>query len=346
MHYRLLLTPLLFTLISCTLPESDYEPDAMRVPGQKLPATRQVTQENPETLPEKGWFAQAPEFAPSTLSGSTVNDVWGETVFLQQELGFEQDTELDGRDALAEVFLQEPFPTTAMLPMVDQVSTADMDIQVGHVTRVGNRVGIYGALAWTNINAPIDNTVAEIHLPWEVVTPVFGTGVVSSASSNFQTDNVLGPQFEVAPTVAGNRIKIFGSAGPGTAVGTVKIGDGDGVGQRLVQFFIWYNTNGVRNTDWPLGAWTEITAIHQSLGGVRPTIIKWRVDGAQPGDFVRLFKDDPTPVHVPGGDVLVANTPKERGQFNLTSIGGILAGFPGEFYVEINGFLSPAYTVT
>lgn len=334
---------LALTVLSCTPTDYEHGPDAMKMPRQSAPVLVSKTQPAPDTaaLPEEGYFNQNAALPPSTLHPGVVNNVFGEVIGLQQELGFEQSTELDGRDALAEVMLQEDFPTAAMLPMVDQVSTADMDIQVGHVTRVGNRVGIYGALLWTNTNALIDVTVAEIHLPWKVVTPVFGTGVVSSASSNFQTDNALGPQFEVAPTVAGNRIKTFGSAGPGTAVGTVKIGDGDGVGQRAVQFFIWYNTDGVRNTDWPAAAWTEITNVHSSIGGVNPTIIKWRVDGAQPGDNVQLFKD-PGPALVAGSAIAVVNTPKERGQFNLTSLGQP----PGVYYVEINGFLSPPYTVT
>lgn len=349
MKYQILAS--LFLVFSCVAYDApNIDPDAMQPARQTQAVNRPANQPEPhnpadvDTPPFPGHFhqtAQGTNGPRSTADGEFFNDVQGELMQYQAALGHDYTVELPGRTALAEMcqFSEVPVPET--LSLVDLIAVTDVLAQKGFVQRHGNTVHVKYAITWANTNALLDGQALKLRLPYEATVGANVSGTVYP-ESNFQGQNGAGPLFyaRMDNFLTPDRVSVVARSALGVIPSAILIGDGDGEGSRQIEMDFFYQTNGVRSTEWPSAAWTEIKGIYNPIGSPEPTLLRWRVDGAQPGDDVELL--DQTFTLVPGSTTPVVNTPKERGTFDLTALGAT----PQTFYVSINGFLSPGFTVT
>lgn len=222
--------------------------------------------------------------APQTLVRAAVyNGPMLEILNLQTELGVTAD--ISDSAQLAKAFEQNAVPDPSEASLIVAVPGGEIVFQRGWYSRVGCTVTYSFAISWANTDGPSGGDPLRVLAPFQSSGAVFQdtwTGTVFAGQSEFFGDNgVLGWTYQARfHNVTDFEIHIEKVSTPGVLVAITKgiAAEGD----RKVQGFIVYRTDGTRAVDWPFIEWVETgDLVHNTI----PDITYY---GAQAGDQVSV----------------------------------------------------------
>lgn len=286
--------------------------------------------------PPAGWAEQLPGQPRTSITAAFVNDVQGELICLQRAFGLDS---LPDRRQLSRMVEFGVLPPKDTLVVVDGVSTGDLVSQSGRYRRYGNLIWYGVQVEWGNTDAAIAANDLLIHLPFQTVDspePRLVTSSVSLLGSHLQNDAIAGALYEwYNNTASANRMRIryttTGMGGPQFNVVIGQFGGVDGANNRILEASLWYQTNGIRNPDWP---YVEIVSLQDVYPPLPNAEFDYEYDSAKVADLIVLL-DNGVPT---GASQAVTTLPAGKGTFLIAAA--------GNYTVQLRQISSQEYVIS